>query len=254
MQQALKMNGWETERRQASWMLRVPTKLFTLLAGVEIEHLVADRLTTLRSPRLEVLLHPSDLVLSGKEADVARARAVIAEQLAFSKAYMTWTKEANELEDRLRVLWRRLKERSRGFSAAEALTQLHAIERDLRAVKLPYEEWEVLFRNKLLLERGLLQVAAGITDRLEEPADTCIEQREAALEPSTAFTMPLLLPAMAALCALAILAWQWLRARSQARAASGWGPAGVRWTRGAVSGLRLRIERRYLPRHAMLSR
>jgi hypothetical protein len=108
IQEALQEAGWRTERRQASWMLRVPTKVLTLLAGGAIENLVAEQLATLRGEALEVTLHPSDLVISGKEADVAGARAVLAEQLAFSCAHLTWTEEAQETEDRLEALWRQV--------------------------------------------------------------------------------------------------------------------------------------------------
>ena len=48
-------------------MLRLPTKVLTTLAGGAIDDLVADQLTELRSKRLEVLLHPSDMVISGGE-------------------------------------------------------------------------------------------------------------------------------------------------------------------------------------------
>jgi hypothetical protein len=67
------------------------------------------------------------------EEDAARARAILTEQLAFSKAYMTWTKQANELEDRLTELWSQTKTRSDGFVPHEAMARLQAIERDLKA-------------------------------------------------------------------------------------------------------------------------
>ncbi len=39
------------------------------------------------------------------------------------------------------------------------------MERKLRTVKLPYEEWEGLFREKLVVERALLAWEAGHTNR-----------------------------------------------------------------------------------------
>jgi len=51
------------------------------------------------------------------------------------------------------------------------MEQLHAFERDLRQLKVPYEEWEVLFRAKLQLERSLLQAVAGLTERPRDAAD-----------------------------------------------------------------------------------
>src|SRR6185503_17240126 len=109
---ALDQGGFEVERHPASWMLRLPTKVLTTLAGGAVDDLVAEQLTELRTDRLEVLLHPSDLVISGSERDAARANAIIAEQLAFAPAYLTWSKEANEIEDRLRKIWVTLRQQA----------------------------------------------------------------------------------------------------------------------------------------------
>jgi hypothetical protein len=166
VEQALDQGGFELERRPASWMLRLPTKVLTTLAGGAVDDLVADQLTELRSDRLEVLLHPSDLVITGSERDAARANAIIAEQLAFAPAYMTWSKEANEIEDRLRKVWVTLRQQADRPGMLNRLTnRVAAVEHDLRTLELSYEEWEVLFREKLMVERALLQVKADLVDR-----------------------------------------------------------------------------------------
>ena len=42
VEQALDAGGFPVERRQASWMLRYPTKVLTTLAGGAVDDLVAD--------------------------------------------------------------------------------------------------------------------------------------------------------------------------------------------------------------------
>lgn len=104
-------------------------------------------------------------MISGKDRDVVHVRATLAEQLAFSKAYLTWTKEANALEDRLGKLWRTTKSAPPGEVPPEPAVELKAIHREIKALDhIPYEEWEVLSRGALLVERGLLRVAAGVVD------------------------------------------------------------------------------------------
>jgi hypothetical protein len=172
VERALDQGGFHVERRPASWMLRFPTKILTTLAGGAVDDLVADQLTSLETDRLEVLLHPSDLVISGSEKDAARANAILAQQLAFSRAYMTWDKEANDLEDRLRKIWVTLRQQSKRPGVVEHNTsRLAAVEHDLQKLELPYEEWEVLFREKLMVERALLQLKASLVDRPLEPTD-----------------------------------------------------------------------------------
>ena len=145
---ALADEGWRTSRVPASWMLRMPMHVFGALAGRSIP-LVAERLTTLQSAQLEVTLHPSDLILAGPNREVMKARARLAERLAFSKLYMTWTADAQRLEDRLRKIWLGT-EASNGHHQAKTLS---AVDHDLKTAELPFEEWEVLFRKELLLER-----------------------------------------------------------------------------------------------------
>jgi hypothetical protein len=153
---ALAHEGWRTSRVPASWILRVPMHVFGILAGRSIP-LVAERLTTLQSSRLEVTLHPSDLILAGPNRDVMKARARLAERLAFSKLYMTWTANGQRLEDELRKI-RLRSETSNGNGLTESLP---AVDLDLRTAELPFEEWEVLFRKELLLERRLLARDVG---------------------------------------------------------------------------------------------
>ena len=66
IQNALKAGGVPTERRRASWMLRFPTKILMLFARSAVGRMAADEMTTLAGEGVEVLLHPSDLVISGR--------------------------------------------------------------------------------------------------------------------------------------------------------------------------------------------
>jgi hypothetical protein len=145
LQRALEARGWQIERTRASWMLRLPTRVLTLLAGSAVDRFVARQLTMLRSEALEVVIHPSDLVINGPEHEATHARSTIAEGAAFMRAYMTWTKEAQEVEDRLSSL-------HESFPTPDALAE---VERTIERLPIAYEEWEVLFRKLLLVERGM---------------------------------------------------------------------------------------------------
>ena len=120
IERALDKANQPVTRTQANILLRLPIKVLTSVAGKGKSNLVADNLTTLRSDKLELILYPSDLAISGKKFDAAHARAIVTEQLSFSPAYLTWTKEANELEDRLRQLWNDAKARSKSEPQTES--------------------------------------------------------------------------------------------------------------------------------------
>jgi hypothetical protein len=175
---ALAAGGLATTSQLAPWMLRAPTKILTWFAGrslggsdVPLQRLAADK--------VEVLLHPSDLVLSGREADAAHARAVLAERLTVTHAYLTWTKEGNELEDEIRRAWADLKL----HHSTDAADRLAAIERKLHTLTVPYEEWEVLFRQTLLAQRELLAFdAAALQPGLAERVVTALAASAPLLE------------------------------------------------------------------------
>ena len=166
IQEALRDAGWKTHREQASWMLRLPTRILTTLAAGAIEKMVAENMTTLKGNRLQVMLHPADLVIVAPKGTVRRVRSLLAEELAFSEAHLTWTKTANEIEDRLTAISRRVADRPGTAQAAWA--ELGQIKEDLRQAEIPFEEWEVLFRNELLVERSVVRAeysAPGATVR-----------------------------------------------------------------------------------------
>jgi hypothetical protein len=156
---ALADGGLATDRGKAGWMLRAPTRVLTLFARSAVAGLVANRITALRSSELEVVLHPADLVISGREASAAHARAIVAEHVVFTPAYLTWDKEANEVEDRLGAIWNARDARP----SAELRAELKDVEARLHELEVPYEEWEVLFRELLLLERALREGGRSVS-------------------------------------------------------------------------------------------
>jgi hypothetical protein len=178
IERVLLSGGFEVQRELAGWMLRAPTKVFTLLVGGVFENMVADQLTVLRAPRIKVLLHPFDLVVQGRKKQVARAKSLIAENLTFTKAYQTWSEEANKMEDRLVAIWNAIKADAKD-NPEPSLKQLRAIENEMKTIDLTYEEWEVLFRERTIVERGLLQVMAGVREEPKDLTDAKPESHEA---------------------------------------------------------------------------
>jgi hypothetical protein len=141
--------------------LRWPTKVFTWFVGGEIEDLVADELTVLKAHDFELTVHPSDLLVRGPRDRLMQAYAAITQHLTFTKCYLTWSKEANEIEDRFERL---LNGSSHPRSSRVVFDELREIARDMKQVKVSDKEWEVLLRIKLQTELELLRQVAGIAD------------------------------------------------------------------------------------------
>jgi hypothetical protein len=142
-----------------------------MLVGDVVESLVAEELVRLESPKVEVVIHPSDIVISGRKHAAARAHAIITEQLSFTAAYLTRDRKAQQIEDRLREVWEEVRAHTTEEVRTAATGRLAEIEGELRKADLPYEEWEVLFREKLVVERALLMWECGKTNGPKDRTD-----------------------------------------------------------------------------------
>src|SRR5664280_304197 len=169
---ALRESGLTVQRRPAAAILAVPARLVGRVAGGGVQALVPDKLTTLYSTVLEVELYPSDIAISGQKVAVARARAAIASRLTATAAYLTTSKEAQAVEDRLdRIIQTRKMMDSEGLPGrSDALRQaLRALDATLATLDVDYAEWEVLYRMRLQIERDLL-VGSPVGQALRPPA------------------------------------------------------------------------------------
>lgn len=141
--------------RRAGWAYELPGRVLALFGGSRVAALVPERLVVLYADALEVVVHPMDLAIRGRKGPVSRARAAIARELTFTRAYQTWTPEAQALEDAL-------------ARAARGEADLDVIARGIAATELDFEQWEILYR---LLLQVRLRTSPLETDALEPNAE-----------------------------------------------------------------------------------
>ncbi|MBA2720045.1 MAG: hypothetical protein H0U52_12540 [Chloroflexi bacterium] len=161
LEAALDDAGLPVDRRPAPLPLAIPGRMLGRIAGPSIRALVPDRPVELVGPDLEIGLYPSDIAIAGKKAAVARARAAIATRLTSTAASMTMSAEAQAIESQLEALARPAASGGEPGSdgpvdLVAAGTTLAAIDRALATLEVPHEEWEILYRQRLQVERDLL--------------------------------------------------------------------------------------------------
>ena len=161
LDKAISDAGIDIEPRGAPAVMVVPGKLLATVAGTSVRGLLPDRLVRLVGKDVEVLIYPSDVAISGKQRVTARVQAALASRLTTAEAWLTMSADAQAIEDRLARVAR---DRPDGTDRAEALAE---IDRHLATDELPYDEWEVLYRQRLQVERDLL---AGRRPGEEMPA------------------------------------------------------------------------------------
>ena len=150
LDRAISDAGVEVNPREAPAVMVVPGKLLASIAGTSMRGLVPDRLVRLVGKDVEVLIYPSDVAVTGRPVTTARVQAALASRLTTAQAWLTMSADAQAIEDQLARL---AIERPDGRARVEALT---SIDDHLATDELPYDEWEVLYRQRLQVERDLL--------------------------------------------------------------------------------------------------
>jgi hypothetical protein len=157
LDRALEAAGLEVEATSAPAAMSKPAKWLAAVAGNSAASLVPEKMIKLDGKDLDILIYPMDLLISGKPALVARARAAMASRLTTSAAHLTVSAEAQAIEDRLTALARpatATPDRPARFDDVAA-AEFGAIDEQLSTLTIPYEEWEVLYRQRLQVERDL---------------------------------------------------------------------------------------------------
>ncbi len=134
-----------------------PARWVAAIAGEDAAALVPARMIQLQGDGLDILIYPMDLLVTGRPELVVRARAAMASRLTTSAAHLTVTAEAQQLEDRIAALAQPAPDRPdqpRPFDGAVA-AEFAAIDDELATLRIPYDEWEVLYRERLQVERDL---------------------------------------------------------------------------------------------------
>jgi hypothetical protein len=178
---ALAAAGVEVEPTTAPAAMSKPATWLAAVAGSSASSLVPEKMIQLDGKDIDILIYPMDLLISGKPKLVARARAAMASRLTTSAAHLTVSAEAQAIEDRLAALARpspSAPDAPRRFDDAAA-AEFTAIDQQLSTIEIPYEEWEVLYRQRLQVERDLR--AGAMAGDAVVGADTPGVRREGAL-------------------------------------------------------------------------
>jgi hypothetical protein len=169
LEQAIDAAGLDLQRVRAPRVLEAPSRLLALVGGESVRRLVPDQLVMLKAKSLEVTIHPSDVAVVGAKEAVARARAAVADRLTKTEAYLTAAEEAQKIEDELRQL--RTIDVDDADARAAVRRRLEDVDARLASLVVPYEEWEVLYRQRLQVERDLLRVEFEVDRQRVEPGE-----------------------------------------------------------------------------------
>jgi hypothetical protein len=154
VEEAAQTAGLRLTVRDAPRALTVPAWVLTRVAGENVRRLRPDRLIELHGRHLRIGIFPSDIAISGAAGSATLARAAILSRMVTADVHMTTSKESQALEDDLRKV-ALSKSGSRSF---------REIDGSLLKLDVPTDEWDILYRLRLQIERDLLKGEKPGTD------------------------------------------------------------------------------------------
>jgi hypothetical protein len=114
-----------------------------------------EKLAYWRGSAIEVAFYPSDVLVRGKNKTTALTHGILAEELTHGPSLQTFDPAAQKLEKKIREAWAAYDRNPVAKRFSEPLMwRIEEIVRDLAALKVDYDEWQVLYREVLQLTRA----------------------------------------------------------------------------------------------------
>ncbi len=154
---ALSRMGLENVRAHpAPTMLAWPMRTIGFAARRLIGAVVRGDPMRLRADGLQIFAYATNVAVLGPSEEAHRARSELGRELPFHNAHITWSDDAQQLEDEI------MDARAAEGDAPERLhARLEAIQGRIDVAALDPEEWNLLYRLRLQVEHRALEPAGG---------------------------------------------------------------------------------------------
>jgi hypothetical protein len=163
------------ERAEPPWLLTAPSRVIRALGGPTLRARLPENLQFFRRRDLEVIVNPNGVTLQGAEKTAARAHGVLSEEATLTPALQTTEPAAQELEKQLKDVWKVWQQDPIPHTgSAILLARLEEISRELDKTFLPYEQWQVLYREILQMNRAI----GGRPQLLEKSKEGDMEEKK----------------------------------------------------------------------------
>src|SRR6266568_2360219 len=170
------------------WWITAPTQILFHFGGPSFRDYVPEKLAYFRGPRLDVLLRVNGLSLTGSDQATAWAHGLLVEALTDAPAYQTFDPTAQDIERQIRSVWAVLHQNPAAHVGAAPLeARLDDIARAIRELSVDYEEWQIVYRQALQLDRALRgapQLLEGVVRADQLGIDRSPEEAEITREAS----------------------------------------------------------------------
>jgi hypothetical protein len=152
----LSRHGFDLHPAAPGWWVSAPTRLLNWFGGDAFRTYVPNHIEHFVSPALTVSMYPTGVLLRGSRQRVTWAHGLIAEAVAHTDGLQTSDPKAQQIERQLHRLWKQYDGAPPSARAGQVLrSRLDDIIRGLGALDVDFEDWQVLYRQILQVERAI---------------------------------------------------------------------------------------------------
>jgi len=138
------------------WTVTAPSRILSYLGGPSFDAYVPRNFARFRSPELDVTLYPNGLMLRGFSRQAAFAHGLLVEALTDAPAYQTFDPAAQDIERQIRGVWAAFGQNPAAHAGSVVLdSRLDEIAQEIRSLPVSYDEWQIVYRQALQLDRAL---------------------------------------------------------------------------------------------------
>jgi hypothetical protein len=154
--EALNRHGFALQPADPGWWIKAPTRVLGFFGGKAFAGFVPLTLEHYVGGGVEISFYTSGVLLRGKGGRATWAHGLIVETAVHSRGLQTFAAAAQEIEREIRRVWKDFDQTPPAARRSdEALTRIDALAHRLATVDVDYEEWQVLYRQLLQVERAV---------------------------------------------------------------------------------------------------
>ncbi|HEY4184821.1 MAG TPA: phage holin family protein [Polyangia bacterium] len=156
MVEVLNRHGFALRPAQPGWWVSAPTRLLGWFGGEAIRKFVPAQLEHYESSQLTVSFYTSGVLLRGVARQVTWAHGLVAEAATATDGLQTLHTETQDLEKQIKQVWKTFAAAPAAHRRSSALlARIGAISQALGEIDAEFDEWQVLYRQVLQLDRAV---------------------------------------------------------------------------------------------------
>lgn len=148
--------GLTVRRAEAPALLTAPSRVLRALGGKLLRDRIPTEIHFYRGADLDVVVNPNGVTVQAEKDKAARAHALICEEATLGPGLQTVESEAQQIEQHIKDVWAVFARDQDSHERSDVLlARLDDIARELEETYLPYDDWQVLYRELLQVARAI---------------------------------------------------------------------------------------------------